>query len=86
MLLTAIGLPDPAPGAVAVDGAPYTAAHREAHPAPLLPRPPERDEARPLDAIALLEERLDFRGPPEPIAPLERESVRRDTPHAPTTR
>ena len=83
MLLATIGLPEPAPGAVADDGAPYAAAHREAHPAPPLPRPPERDEAQPLVSIALLKERLDFRGPPEPRAPLKRESARRMAPHAP---
>ncbi len=83
MLLAAIGLPEAAPGAVADDGAPYAAAHREAHPAPSLPRPPERDEARPLVSIALLEERLDFRGPPEPRAPPKRESARTMALHAP---
>lgn len=69
VLLAAIRLPHPPPRPVAVDRAAHPAAHREPNPTPSILVSPERDEARPLVALAQLKDRLDFRGPLEPLAP-----------------
>jgi hypothetical protein len=71
-LLPAIRLADSPPNTIAWHRAAYSPAHREAHPPSSLPPAPERDEARLLVPIALPEQRLDFRGPPEPFGPPER--------------
>jgi len=86
VLLTTIGLPDPPSRSIALHGLANPAAHGEPDPASPRAAAPQDHEAPALVAIAPLEERLDFCGPPEPFAPGEGKHAWRLTPHAPIRR
>lgn len=66
-LMLAVGFAKAPPDPVAPHGAPDTTGDREPDPAMSPGSRPERDEALTLLTLAVLEDRLEFRGPPEPI-------------------
>ena len=71
-LLSAIRFAQASPPAVTDHGAPDAPAHSESNTPALGQWSPQHHKARPLVPIALPKECLDFRGPPKPVAPLQR--------------
>src|SRR5262245_54913105 len=79
-LLPAIRLAQTSPATVARHGATNAAARGESNAPAFRQRSPQHHKARPFLTIALPKERLDFRGPPKPVVPLQRKPGGGNTP------
>jgi hypothetical protein len=77
-LLSTIRLAQTPPAPISYHGAPDASADSEADSPPTRQWPPQHHKARPLFPIALPKERLDFRGPSKPVAPLQRKPTGRN--------